>query len=117
MLQKIRWFVILTGLLLVIVVAFQNQDPVDLNLLFFQGEYPLTLLLLATSAISFVVGSLITALRIRARHKAAEAKAKESRKSADNSKVAAKTDAGASSNAVSDTDQDRGARKTPLQGD
>ncbi|MEM6777964.1 MAG: LapA family protein [Planctomycetota bacterium] len=79
MLQKIRWFVILSGLLVVVVVAFQNQEPVDLNLLFFRGEYPLTLLLLATSAISFVVGSLMTALRIRSRAKTAELKAKAAR--------------------------------------
>ncbi|MEM6979580.1 MAG: lipopolysaccharide assembly protein LapA domain-containing protein [Planctomycetota bacterium] len=76
MLQKLRWFVILTGLCVVLVVAFQNQDEVPLKLLFFRGQYPLTLLLLATAAVSFVVGCLVTAVRLRHRQKRAEAKAK-----------------------------------------
>lgn len=76
MLQKIRWFLSLTAVLVVVIVAFQNQDAVPLTMLFFSGEYPLTLLLLATAAISFVLGCLMTAWRIRSRHKAQEAQMK-----------------------------------------
>ena len=56
MLQKIRYFLFLLAVLAMIVVAFQNQDSVDFNILFFKGRYPLTLLLLATSGLSFVLG-------------------------------------------------------------
>lgn len=70
MLQKIRYFLFLLTVLLVIVVAFQNHDPVSIKLLAFQGEYPLTLLLLSTAVISFVLGSIVTAWRARKREKA-----------------------------------------------
>lgn len=63
MLQKIRYFLFLFAVLAMIVVAFQNQDQVDFNILFFQGRYPLTLLLLATSGLSFVLGAACTMWR------------------------------------------------------
>ena len=67
MLQKIRWFLLLTGIVLVLIVAFQNSRRVELDLLFFRGEYPLTLLLLACSAASFLFGALTTAWMLRSR--------------------------------------------------
>lgn len=63
MLQKIRYFLFLLAVLAMIVVAFQNQDSVDFNILFFKGRYPLTLLLLATSGLSFVLGVACTMWR------------------------------------------------------
>ncbi len=63
MLQKIRYFLFLLAVLAVIVVAFQNQDRVDVKILFFNGRYPLTLLLLATSGISFILGAVCTMWR------------------------------------------------------
>ncbi len=63
MLQKIRYFLFLLAVLAMIVVAFQNQDRVDFKILFFQGRYPLTLLLLATSGLSFVLGAVCTMWR------------------------------------------------------
>lgn len=70
MLQKIRYFLFLTAVLVVIVVAFQNHHEVDIDILFFNGRYPLTLLLLASSAVSFLLGSLWTAWRSRKRERA-----------------------------------------------
>ncbi|MCC9642664.1 LapA family protein [Rhodopirellula sp. JC740] len=74
MLQKIRWSLSLIAVLVVVIVAFQNQDAVPLTILFFSGEYPLTLLLLGCSGVSFVLGCLMTAWRIRSRHKAQSAR-------------------------------------------
>ena len=71
MLQKIRWFLLLLGILIIVVVAFQNGESVPLDLLFFRGEYPLTLLLLGTSAASFVFGSLMTFWMLRRRKETA----------------------------------------------
>ncbi len=60
MLQKIRWFLLITGVLVVVIIALQNQTPTPLKLLFLNSTIPLTLLLLATSASSFVFGALTT---------------------------------------------------------
>ncbi|MFG0253852.1 MAG: LapA family protein [Rhodopirellula sp. JB053] len=84
MLQKIRYFLFLTAVLVVIVVAFQNHHEVDIDLLFFSGQYPLTLLLLACSAVSFILGAVWTMWRLRKREKA-KARAK-SEAAADGSK-------------------------------
>ena len=81
MLQKIRWFLSLVAVLVVIIVAFQNQDAVPLTILFFSGEYPLTLLLLGFSGVSFVLGCLMTAWRLRSRHKAQIARESEAKRS------------------------------------
>lgn len=74
MVQKIRWFFLLVGVLLIVIIAFQNSQSVKLNLLFFRGQYPLTLLLLGTSAASFVLGALMTGRMLRSRSKASAAK-------------------------------------------
>lgn len=67
MLQKIRWFLLLVGVLLIVVIALQNSRSVELELLFFRGQYPLTLLLLGCSAASFVLGALTTGWMLRNR--------------------------------------------------
>jgi uncharacterized integral membrane protein len=70
MLQKIRYFLFLTVVLLLIVVAFKNHDDVPINLLVFSGQYPLSLVLLATSVVSFLLGVVWTVWRGRKREKA-----------------------------------------------
>ncbi len=67
MLQKIRWLLLLVGVSLIVIVAFQNSRSVELHVLFFSGQYPLTLLLLACSAASFVLGALTTGWMLRSR--------------------------------------------------
>lgn len=74
MLQKIRWFFLLVGILLVVTIAFQNSHTVELDLLFFRGKYPLTLLLLGTSAASFVLGALMTGWMFRSRGRSGSVK-------------------------------------------
>jgi len=87
-LQKIRWFLLLLGILLVVILAFQNNAPVELELLFFRGTYPLTLLLLATSAASFVFGSLMTFWMLRGKKKAETGKSAAVKKKAEGRKSA-----------------------------
>ncbi|TWT92595.1 lipopolysaccharide assembly protein LapA domain-containing protein [Neorhodopirellula pilleata] len=69
MLQKIRYFLFLVAVLVVIVVAFQNHHAVDIEILTFSGRYPLTLLLLSTSVVSFILGSIMTVWRSRKRER------------------------------------------------
>ncbi len=65
MLQKIRWFLLITGVLVAVIIALQNQQPTPLTLLFTEVDMPLAMLLLATSAASFVLGALTTALMLK----------------------------------------------------
>jgi uncharacterized integral membrane protein len=77
MLQKIRYFLFLTAVLVVIVVAFQNHHPVDIEILTFRGQYPLTLLMLSTAVVSFILGSIMTAWRSRKRGRARETQSRD----------------------------------------
>ncbi len=71
MLQKIRWFLLITGVLVVVIIALQNQQPTRLKWLLFEMDMPLTLLLLATSAASFVFGALTTVWMLKKKTPAA----------------------------------------------
>jgi uncharacterized integral membrane protein len=72
MLQRIRWYFLILCLLVVLVISFQNQQPVALELLFFSHTVPLTLLILGTAVGSFVLGSLTTLWMFRKRRKLPE---------------------------------------------
>ena len=63
--QKIRWFLLVVGILMVVTISLQNRTPTQLNLLLFESTMPLTLLLLATSAASFIFGALTTVWMLR----------------------------------------------------
>ena len=89
MLQKIRWFLLLFGIMVVVTIAFQNSGSVDVDLLIFQGAYPLTLLLLGCSAASFVLGALMTGWMFRGRNRSAAAK-KQPKASAETAKASPK---------------------------
>lgn len=91
MIQKIRYFLFLLAVLVVIVVAFQNHHAVDIEFLTFRGQYPLTLLLLATAVVSFILGSIMTAWRSRKRVRLRETQAAEAEATKNRSK-SAKTD-------------------------
>ena len=91
MIQKIRYFLFLLAVLVVIVVAFQNHHAVDIEILTFRGQYPLTLLLLATAVVSFILGSIMTAWRSRKRARLRETQAAEAQGLKNRSK-SAKTD-------------------------
>ncbi len=67
MLRKFRWFAFLLGLLAVIVVAFQNDRRVDVDVLFFHGQMRLTLLLVGTGLVNFALGAAVAGWAIRRR--------------------------------------------------
>lgn len=110
MIQKIRYFLFLLAVLVVIVVAFQNHHAVDIEFLMFRGQYPLTLLLLATAIISFILGSIMTAWRSRKRARLREAEAAESQAAKKRAK-SSKTDK------KSDQSEPPGSEANPLLGD
>ena len=60
MMQNIRWAFLILGVLVLIAVMVQNSHPVILRLFFFETELPASILLLATSVLSFLLGALTT---------------------------------------------------------
>ncbi len=60
MMQKIRWAILILGVLVLIAVMVQNSHPVLLKLFLFETELPTSTLLLATSVLSFLIGALTT---------------------------------------------------------
>lgn len=67
MMQKIRWLLIALGLLVLITAMVQNSDPLTLKLFWLQKTVPTSVLLLATSLISFLLGGLTQHLAFRHR--------------------------------------------------
>ena len=67
--QKFRWSLLILAVVAALVLAIQNHDSTEIQLFFFKRSFPLSVLLVATTAIGFVMGVLTTALR-RRRHKA-----------------------------------------------
>ncbi len=68
MMQKIRWFLLLVGIILGLAVIFQNNnDTPELKVLFWTARVSLPLLLLTTTAIGFVLGSIMTYGMLRPR--------------------------------------------------
>ncbi|WP_442509859.1 lipopolysaccharide assembly protein LapA domain-containing protein [Novipirellula sp. SH528] len=60
MMQKIRWILLLLGIVIALVIAFQNNRNEEVNLLFFHGEVSLLLLILTAVGIGFVFGAMMT---------------------------------------------------------
>ena len=66
MMQRIRWFLLLTGIVVVLVLSLWNTENVTIKIPFFEDhELPLAMLLLATAASSFVFGALMTGWMLR----------------------------------------------------
>jgi uncharacterized integral membrane protein len=76
--QKIRWFLLIVGIFLSLLLSLQNSVNTSVNFLWFDAELPLSVLLLATTGAGFLFGALMTAsmLRSRAKKKAAAEVAK-----------------------------------------
>jgi uncharacterized integral membrane protein len=60
MMRKIRWAILILGILVLIAIMVQNSHPVLLKLFFFETQLPTSTLLLATSVLSFLIGALTT---------------------------------------------------------
>ncbi len=70
MMQRIRWFLLILGIIVLLVLGLANQTSVPVKMpLVFEAELPLSMLLAATAAISFVLGALMTGWMLRHRGK------------------------------------------------
>ena len=78
--QKIRWFFWILVIALVLVIALQNNDPTQFQLLLLDRTLPLSVLMLTATVIGFLIGCLTTAAMLRSRRSAAEKKAKKAAK-------------------------------------
>ena len=65
--QKIRWFLLILGIVAALAVALQNNAPTKVRFLWLEQMMPLTLLLLTTTTIGFLLGALLTASMLRGR--------------------------------------------------
>ena len=71
--QKIRWFFLILAIVVALAVALQNNASTELQLFFFKRSLPLSVLLLSTTSVGFLMGALTTMLMLR-RGKSAKAK-------------------------------------------
>lgn len=75
MMQRIRWALLLSGIVVVLVFSLYNRGNVTVRVpLMEDPEVPLALLLLATSAISFVFGAIMTGWMFRGLRKSSATK-------------------------------------------
>lgn len=72
--QKIRWFFLVTAVVLALVLVFQNNDAVEIQLLFLRQSLPLSMLLLSSTAAGFLLGAVMTATMLRKRKHSKKAK-------------------------------------------
>ncbi|MEM6469748.1 MAG: LapA family protein [Planctomycetota bacterium] len=71
--SRVRWFLILSGLLLLVVFSLSNTRAVPVRMPFLlDSEIPLAVLLAFSAVIGFTVGSLWTAWMLRRRGSAAD---------------------------------------------
>lgn len=70
MMQKIRWSILIFGVIVLLAAMLQNSGPLTLKLFFFETAIPISVLLLATSVISFLVGGLTIGRMLRRRETA-----------------------------------------------
>ena len=75
--QKIRWFIWILGIVLMLVVVLQNNDPTEVQLLWLEQSMPLSVMLLITTAVGFLLGALFTVSMIRKQPRASEEKASQ----------------------------------------
>ncbi|TWU24135.1 hypothetical protein Pla52o_20590 [Novipirellula galeiformis] len=72
MMQKIRWFLLLLGIVIALVIAFQNNRNEEVNVLFFHGEVSLLLLIVTAVGVGFVFGAMMTYGMLRPKKGAAK---------------------------------------------
>jgi uncharacterized integral membrane protein len=58
--QKIRWAILLLGIIVLLTAMLQNSGNVPLKLFFFETQLPVSVLLLVTAAVSFLIGAITT---------------------------------------------------------
>ena len=66
MMQRIRWFLLVLGIIVLLVLGLANQTSVPVKIPFlFERDLPLSMLLVTVSGISFVFGALMTGWMLR----------------------------------------------------
>ena len=68
--QKIRWAILLTGVIVLLAAVLQNSENVLLKLFFFETQLPVSVLMLVTATISFLVGGFTIGRMMRRSAKA-----------------------------------------------
>lgn len=89
MMQKIRWTILLLGIIVLLAAMIQNSDNVPLQLFFYKTQLPISVLLLVTSAVSFLIGAITTGRMLKRSGKAKSAVGNGSAKPAEKSKPSA----------------------------
>ena len=67
MMQKIRWAILILGIIVLMTAMIQNSAPVTLKFLVYEAEMPTSILLLVVSAVSFLLGAATTGRILRRR--------------------------------------------------
>jgi uncharacterized integral membrane protein len=67
MMQKIRWAILILGIIVLMTAMIQNSAPVTLTFLVYKAEMPTSILLLVTSVASFLAGAITTGRILRRR--------------------------------------------------
>ncbi len=70
MMQKIRWAILILGIIVLMTAIVQNSDPVALKFFRYQADLPTSVLLLVVSVVSFLFGAATTARILRRREAA-----------------------------------------------
>ena len=86
MMQRIRWFLLIVTIVVVVVFSFYNTENVTVKLPILEDhDLPLALLLIVTAAIGFVFGAIMTGWMLRgsSKSKKVEAPKKESESKSD----------------------------------
>lgn len=77
--QKIRWLLWLLGILLVVSLVVQNSESQEIDLLWMSQTLPLSVMLLVTTAVGFLLGALTTVTMLRSSKKAKKQAAAEAK--------------------------------------
>ncbi len=70
MMQKIRWAILILGIIVLMTAIIQNSDPVPLKFLVYEAQMPTSVLLLVVSVVSFLLGAATTGHVLRRREAA-----------------------------------------------
>ncbi len=60
MMQKLRWFVLLVGVIVLLSAMYQNATPDTVKLFYFETTMPKYVLLFVTAALGFLLGAITT---------------------------------------------------------
>ncbi len=68
--QKIRWAILLLGIIVLLAAMIQNSDNAQLRLFFYETQLPVSVLILVTAAVSFLIGAITTGWMLKRSAKA-----------------------------------------------